>query len=191
MKVVKALRILVQRLSAQGFRVTAWWAADHAVRIVAGVNIRRVSQITTQLHVGGQYRRRGLARLRRRGITAVINLRLEFDDAEAGLAPFRYLYLPTVDDQAPTLEHLAEGVAFITSELAGGGSVYIHCGSGIGRAPSLAAAYLINTGLAPKEAWARIRARRPFIRPTAVQVQQIERFAATLGADEVRRRNTA
>ncbi len=177
MKIIKALRILGQRLSAQGLRVTAWWAADHAMRIATGANIRRVSQITPQLHVGGQYRRRGWARMKARGITAVVNLRVEFDDAEAGLAPPRYLHLPTIDDEAPTLDHLSEGAAFIAGELAAGGSVYVHCGSGIGRAPTVAAAFLITTGLAPEQAWARIRAHRPFIRPTAVQIQQIERFA--------------
>jgi protein tyrosine phosphatase (PTP) superfamily phosphohydrolase (DUF442 family) len=177
MKLLKALGILWQRINSQGLRVTAWWAADHAVRIVTGANIRRVSQITPQLHVGGQYRRRGWTRLQARGITAVVNLRIEFDDAEAGLAPARYLHLPTVDDEAPSPEHLSEGVAFIAEELAGGGSVYIHCGSGIGRAATMAAAYLISTGLTLEEAWARIRAVRPFIRPTAVQIWQIERFS--------------
>lgn len=179
-KPVKALRILGQRLANQGIRVTAWWAADHAVRILTGANIRRVSQITPQLHVGGQYRRRGWSRLQKRGITAVVNLRLEFDDAEAGLAPERYLYLPTVDDQAPTLEHLRDAVAFIAAELAAGGSVYIHCGSGIGRAPSVAAAYLVSSGLTPEQAWAQIRAHRPFIRPTSVQLQRIRYFSAAL-----------
>ena len=186
MKIVKAFRILRQRLSTQGLRVTAWWAADHAVRIVTGANILRVSQITPQLHVGGQYRRRGWRRMKARGITAVLNLRIEFDDAEAGLAPPRYLHLPTVDDGAPTLEHLSEGAAFIAGELARSGSVYVHCGSGIGRAPTVAAAYLITTGLMPEQAWARIRARRPFIRPTAVQVQQIERFADAVSMHSAR-----
>jgi dual specificity phosphatase 12 len=113
-----------------------------------------------------------------RGITAVVNLRGEFDDATAGLAPDRYLYLPTVDDEAPSLEHLDQGVDFITEEIEGGGSVYIHCGAGVGRAATVAAAYLVSTGLTPQEAWDRIRLARPFIRPTPPQVEQLERFAA-------------
>lgn len=177
MKIGKALRILQQRLSTQGLRVTVWWAADHAVRILTGANIRRLSQITARLHVGGQYRRRGWARLQARGITAVVNLRSEYDDAEAGLAPGRYLYLPTEDDAAPTLEQLSEGVAFIAEELSRGGAVWIHCGSGIGRAPTMAAAFLVSTGLTPEQAWGQIRAARPFVRPTLVQTELIERFA--------------
>jgi protein tyrosine phosphatase (PTP) superfamily phosphohydrolase (DUF442 family) len=177
-KLVRGLEILRRRLTEQGFGVTAWWAADHAVRIITGAPIRRVSQIAPHLHVGGQYRRRGWPRLAARGITAVVNLRIEFDDEEVGIEPPQYLYLPVVDDQTPSLEQLEAGSEFIGTEAARGGSVYVHCGSGIGRAATMAAAYLISTGLAVDEAWAKIRAVRPFIRPTAVQLEQIERYAA-------------
>jgi protein tyrosine phosphatase (PTP) superfamily phosphohydrolase (DUF442 family) len=176
----KPLRILWQRLTRQGLRVTAWWAADHAVRIVTGAPIRRVSQIRPHLHVGGQYRRHGWPRLAARGITAVVNLRVEFDDRDAGLAPTRYLSLPTVDDQAPTLEQLDRGSAFITEEIIRGGAVYVHCGSGIGRAATMAAAHLISTGLTAEQAWVEIRKARPFIRPTPPQIEQVERFAARM-----------
>lgn len=113
-----------------------------------------------------------------RGITAVVNLRIEFDDQEAGIAPPRYLYLPTVDDNTPTQEQLQVGAAFMAEEVANGGSVYVHCGSGIGRAPAMAAAYLISTGLTLDEGWETIRRARPFIRPTALQVERVEQFAA-------------
>jgi protein tyrosine phosphatase (PTP) superfamily phosphohydrolase (DUF442 family) len=182
-RMTTGLRILWGRLTQQGLRVTALWAADHAVRIVTGANIRSVSQITPQLHVGGQYRRRGWPRLASRGITAVVDLRIEFDDNDAGIAPPRYLYLPTVDDHAPTLEQLRAGAAFMAEEIGRGGGVYVHCGSGIGRAPTMAAAYLVGTGLTPDQAWARIRTVRPFIRPKPAQVAQVERFAEQQTAD--------
>ena len=100
-KARKGLGILWSRLTQQGLWVTALWAADHIVRIVTGAPIRSVSQITPDLHVGGQYRRRGWPRLAARGVTAVVNLREEFDDAAAGIAPSRYLHLPAVDDTPP------------------------------------------------------------------------------------------
>jgi predicted protein tyrosine phosphatase len=177
-KLNRGLGILRTRLTQQGVRTTTLWAADHAVRIVTGANIRRVSQITPHLHVGGQYRRRGWSRLAARGITAVVNMRIEFDDREAGIVASRYLYLPTVDDTAPTLQQLREGVAFIEDEIAQGGGVYVHCGAGVGRAATMAVAYLVHTGLTTDRAWARVRAIRPFIRPSSVQLAQIERFAA-------------
>jgi predicted protein tyrosine phosphatase len=178
----KGLQILTSRLIGQGVRTTALWAADHLARRIIGAPIRTVSQIRPQLHVGGQYRRRGWPRLEARGITAVVNMRVEFDDQAAGIAPERYLYLPTVDDHAPSLEHLAAGADYVAQEIARGGSVYVHCGSGVGRAPTMAAAYLVHTGLTPAQAWDHIRQKRPFVRPTAVQIEQLERFAAQLAA---------
>lgn len=172
-KVRKNLGILWSRLYLQGVRPTALWAADHLVRVVTGAPIRRLSEIAPGLHVGGQYRRRGWARLWERGVTAVVNLRIEFDDNDTGIAPERYLYLPTVDDEPPTLEHLREGVSFITEEIERGGGVYVHCGAGVGRAPTMAVAYLVSTGLTPSEAWGKVRAVRPFIRPKAGQIERV------------------
>ena len=178
MRLLRGPRILWTRLTQQGLGVTAWWAADHLVRIITGAPIRSVSQITPHLHVGGQYRRRGWRRLASRGITSVVNLRVELDDADLGIAPPQYLYLPTPDDHAPSLEHLRTGVKFIAGEVEQDGGVYVHCGSGIGRAATMAAAYLVSLGLTPQQAWDQIRVTRPFIRPTPVQVEQLERFAA-------------
>jgi predicted protein tyrosine phosphatase len=180
MKLLRGLGILWRRLTEQGSGVTAWWAADHAVRIITGAPMRRVSEITPQLHVGGQYRRRGWHRMEARGITAVVNMRTEFDDLAAGIAPARYLHVRVVDDQAPTLEQLHQGCAFTAEELAQNGVVYVHCGSGIGRAATMAAAYLISTGETEESAWALIRKARPFIRPTTPQLDQIGRFAVEM-----------
>ena len=177
-KVSKGLRILRERLSRQGLRVTALWAADHAVRAITGANIRSVSQVAPHLHVGGQYRQRGWPRLASRGITAVVNMRIEFDDRAAGIAPPHYLHLPTVDDAAPTLDQLEQGSAFIADEIARGGGVFVHCGAGVGRAATMAVAYLVRAELTPAQAWAQVRKVRPFIRPSEEQVAQIERFAA-------------
>ena len=177
MDIRKGLQILSSRLARQGVWATALWAADHLVRRVTGAPIRSVSQITPQLHVGGQYKRRGWPRLEARGITAVVDMRVEFDDQAAGIAPERYLYLPTVDDQAPSLEQLEAGATFMAREMARGGAVYVHCSAGVGRAPTMAAAYLVHTGLSPAQAWDRIRQARPFIRPTAAQIDQLEQFA--------------
>jgi protein-tyrosine phosphatase len=112
------------------------------------------------------------------GISAVVNLRQELDDRRLGLVPDRYLYLPTPDDYAPSLEQLYRAVEFITQEIAAGGKVYVHCGAGVGRAVITAAAYLISTGMSADQALAAIRKRRPFINPSAVQLQRLDEFAA-------------
>jgi protein tyrosine phosphatase (PTP) superfamily phosphohydrolase (DUF442 family) len=176
-RAVKGLRILWWRLRNQGLRVTALWAADHAVRIATGAPILRSSQIAPQLHVGGQYRQRGWRTLQGRGVTAVVNLRSEFDDQEKGIAPSRYLHIPAADDHPPSLDQLRQGVRFIADEIGRGGSVYVHCGAGVGRAPLMAAAYFVSTGMTPDEAWENIRRPRPFIRPTPAQTEQLKAFA--------------
>jgi protein-tyrosine phosphatase len=59
-----------------------------------------------------------------------------------------------------------------------GKSVYVHCGAGVGRAATMAAAYLVSQGQSPEQAWAAIRKKRSFIKPSPAQVEQLERFAA-------------
>lgn len=176
-------RETLHRFSQQGFCPTILWIADHAVRITTGASIRRLSQIRSNLHVGGQPRPQGWQILKARGVTAIVNMRdeLEADDNVSGIIPSRYLRLPTIDDEAPMLEHLRAGVAFITEEIERGGSVYIHCRSGVGRSATMAAAYLVSNGLKPEEAWASIQQVRPFIRPTAPQIGQLEVFSSEIG----------
>lgn len=172
------LKHLGQQIYQQGIWLTLVEGAENTIRISTGAPTRRFTEITPQLFVGGQYSRRGWLTLKARGITAVVNMRSEFDNERAGIAIERHLRLPTVDNTPPSLENLSEGVAFISREIERGGKVYVHCWEGVGRGPTMAAAYLISTGLTPEQAWQTIRHVRPFIRPTAAQVAQIERFAA-------------
>lgn len=174
----KRMRHFWQQLFKQGLWFTLVESVEQITRLTTGAPTRRFSQVTPVLHVGGQYLRHGWPRLSRRGITAVISMRGEIDDDAMGLSPPRYLYLPTVDNHAPTLVYLFQGVVFVHEEIQRGGSVYIHCWEGVGRAPTMAAAYLVSTGFTPAQAWQRVRDVRPFIRPTLVQIDQIERFAA-------------
>jgi len=146
-------------------------------RIITGRPIYRYAEITPGLFVGGQHRRHGWFAMKDYGITAVVNMRRETDDARKGIAPEHYLHLPTIDNTPPSIEDLEEGVVFITEHIQQGGKVYVHCGVGVGRAPTMAAAYLISTGLSTQEAWKTIRQKRPFIWPIRSQVRQIELFA--------------
>lgn len=177
----KGVRIVTTRLVEQGVKTTGLWFFHLFCRVVLDRPLRRLSQVTPSLFVGGQFKRRGKRILEAWGIEAVVNLRDEFDDRAAALAPPHYLHLPTVDDQAPSMEALEAGVAFIRGQIDAGRKVYVHCASGVGRAPTLVAAYLVSTGLTVEEAWEKIRRVRPFIRPTPVQRRQVERFAQWWG----------
>jgi len=175
-KLLKGLRILVWRVREQGLRVTALWAKDHALRLLTGMSPPATSRIAPGLYVGGQHYPRGLGRLARLGISASLSLRREADDEVLGVALEKHLWLPTTDDAPPTLEQLWRASAFIGEALAEGRGVYVHCMSGVGRAATTAAAYLVSTGLMPKEAWAAIRRVRPFLRPSEAQKAVLKQF---------------
>ena len=174
---VKGLNILVWRLRHHGLGVTFTWAWTRIYLWTVGRPVLRYCPVTPQVYVGGQINARGWRWLAARGLTADVNLRSEFDDAAHGIAPDAYLWLPIPDDHAPSVQQLGTGVDFIRREIAGGGKVYVHCAGGVGRAPTLAAAYLVSTGLSPDQAWALIRQTRPFIKPTPPQLAAVDRFA--------------
>jgi hypothetical protein len=173
----KGVRIVVRRLRRQGLWVTFNWAWTRIYLRALGRPVLRYCPVTPQLYVGGQINAAGWRWLAARGLSADVNMRSEFDDAAHGITPEAYLWLPTVDDHAPTLDQLATGADFIRQAIEDGGKVYVHCASGVGRAPTMAAAYLVSTGLSPDQAWSLIRETRPFINPTPPQVAALEEFA--------------
>jgi len=179
---LKQLSSLWYGLAEQGLWVSFLGLAEFFIRFVTGAPIQRLSQVTPQLHVSGQHQGRGWKTLSKRGITAMVNMRTEFDDQAAGIAPPRYMHLKIVDNTPPTLEHLQAGSDFIAQEIRQGGKVYVHCAAGVGRAPTMAAAYLVSTGRTPAEAWKQIRKVRPFIRPTPAQIAQVDAFAEKVRA---------
>jgi hypothetical protein len=174
----KGVSILIRRLRTQGPRTTLIWLYGRGFSKLTGIPLIRHSRITPEVFVGGQYGRRGKRTLQKWGVTGVINLRTEFDDAAHGLTLEHYLHLPTVDDEAPTIEHLNQGVEFIRQVIDGGGKVYIHCAGGIGRAPTQTAAYLIAQGKTLDEALALIRRTRPYINIQPPQMEQLRHYEA-------------
>lgn len=178
----KGGRIVRRRLQTQGWRATALWAYARGIPYITGVPLLAYSRVTPALYVGPQYRARGKPTLARAGITHIVNMRSEFDDAAHGLlpqdAPGRYCHLPTPDDRAPSPAHLAQGTAFIRDAIGNGGKVYIHCSAGVGRAPTMAAAYLIGQGCDMDAALDLIRKARPFIYLTPPQIQALRRLDA-------------
>jgi predicted protein tyrosine phosphatase len=176
--VIKGLKIAAWRVRQHGLWVTFTWAWTRLYLYVMRRPVLRFCPVTPQLYVGGQINARGWRWLAARGLSADVNMRSEFDDAAHGIAPDAYLWLPVHDDHAPTRDQLRTGVAFIRRAIEGGGKVYVHCASGVGRAPTLAAAYLVSTGLSTDQAWALIRGTRPFIKPTPPQLTAVEQFAS-------------
>jgi protein-tyrosine phosphatase len=169
--------IIYRRLKELGPRPTWLWVKDKIKRRTLGFSPPEISRVTPHVYVGGQHKRHGLDAMREQGITAVVNMREETDDAEKGLLLDHYLWLPTTDDAPPSLEDLVRGVDFIESHAEQGEGVYIHCAAGVGRAPTMAAAYLVRQGATPEQAWKRIQQGRPFVRVTPLQLEVIRTFA--------------
>lgn len=173
---IKRLR---EQLHTQGLYPTLIARVDKLIRCVTVRPSYIFGWITPSILLGGQPARKVWAALIRRGITGVINLRQEYDyQAEVGGLALCYLYLPTVDNTAPSQEHIRMGVQLFEEELAKGGKVYVHCWEGLGRSPTLVAPYLVRTGLTPEEAWKVIRRVPPFIRPTQTQQERLVEFAS-------------
>lgn len=180
----KGARILARRIRSQGLRTTLVWVYGRGLPKLTGVPLLRYSAITPEIYVGPQFGRRGKAALEQAGINACVNLRVEYDDAEHGLALPRYLHLPTIDDDPPTVAHLDEGAAFIREAVAAGDRVYIHCAGGVGRAPTMAAAYFIREGKTLDEALALIRHARPFIDIRPAQMERLRQYEQMVRAEE-------
>lgn len=176
--ITKAVSILVRRLREQGLKTTLVWAYGRGISKLTGVPELRYSRITPEVYIGPQYGQAGKRRLIEEGITAGVNLRIEFDDAEHDLALPEYCHLPTIDDDAPTMEHLDQGVAFMQRVIGAGGKVYIHCAGGVGRAPTMGAAYFMSQGMSLDEALALIRRSRPFIHIMPPQMARLREFEA-------------
>jgi hypothetical protein len=169
----KAFSILIRRFRTQGVYTTLLWMYGRGLPGITGVPLLRFSRVTPQLYVGPQFNAQGKRLLERDGVTGCVNMRIERDDAAYGLALARYLHLPTVDDTAISDEHLEKGISFIREVIQEGGKVYIHCGAGVGRAPTMAAAYLMSEGYSLDDALALIRKVRPFITITPPQMEQL------------------
>lgn len=162
---------------------------DQGRRKLTGTPVWGLSRITPSLYIGGQHTR--IQGMEREGITAVVNMReTHHDDLKRGIGGTKHLHLATRDNTPPTLDDLERGADFIADEIKNGGKVYIHCGVGVGRAPSMAAAYLIkHETMTAIDAIALIRLTRPFVHLTGKQMRQLtayeERVQAFAQSDEL------
>ncbi|MCA9884235.1 MAG: dual specificity protein phosphatase family protein [Anaerolineae bacterium] len=151
---------------------------DQVYRKLTGAPFWSLSRITPDLYIGGQPYAKGWQTMQDEGITAVLNMREEHhDDRVKGVAGDNHLHLPTRDNTPPTINDLQQAADFIAEQIEQGGKVYVHCGLGVGRAPTAAAAYLIQSGMAVDDALTKIKNVRPFVHLTPGQYRQLHAFA--------------
>lgn len=153
---------------------------DHLRRITTGIQSVRFSQISSHLYIGGQYGPKAIQAFSEQGITGIVSMREYTPKQIEKNKKIEILHLPTKDMTPPTLENLRRGVAFINKHIDEGGSVYVHCRMGEGRGPTMAAAYLISTGMTTEQSLMYLRYFRPFARPNIKQVDTLREFEAEL-----------
>jgi protein tyrosine phosphatase (PTP) superfamily phosphohydrolase (DUF442 family) len=83
------------------------------------------------------------------GVTTVVDLRAEDDldepDALIAAAGIERHHLPIRDGQTPTQAEIDQFMRIVDESE---GTVYLHCGAGVGRTGAMAAAYLVGSGQA-------------------------------------------
>jgi uncharacterized protein (TIGR01244 family) len=91
--------------------------------------------------------RAGYESLARAGVTTVVDLRAEDDAAElddaARAAGLTVVHLPVRDGQLPSADQITRFEQIVSGSP---GTVFLHCGAGVGRTGAMAAAHLVGNG---------------------------------------------
>lgn len=156
---------------------TLWYALSRVGDHGRLPPFRHLTQLTQHVFMGGQIDRRGWRIMQGWGVGAIVSLRIEWDDRRFGIDTPNYLWLPTIDGTAPSVEQMARGALFTREHVLAGRGVYIHCAGGLGRAPSQAIAYLMLAGMEIESAIAFVQAHRPFIHLSRWQRARLDEFA--------------
>jgi protein-tyrosine phosphatase len=147
-------------------RVMRWWrGADRPTQVAPGV------------WVSGRVAAGALPPT----VTVVVDLVAEYPADPIVRALAGYRSLPVLDGGVPADQ--AAFLALVREVAVASGDVLVHCDSGRGRAPTFAAALLVERGVAADvdRALALVAARRPVCRPTRVDHEFLARVAPALG----------
>ena len=109
-------------------------------------------------------------RLRAHGVRACVDMKREGADPWDFEA---FLWLPTIDHDAPSPIHLQMGIGFLRQCDRQQLPVLVHCMAGVGRSSALVLAYLLAfpfRGSSPRDALDFLASRRPVVNPTSEQI---------------------
>jgi len=145
---------------------------------------KELDWVATDLAIGSDIR--DLDFLRRQGISAVVGLQAERLDEESKLrsAGIEYLRVPIKDGHAPELSQIQSMVSWINKQAENGRKVYMHCAAGVGRAPTMAIAYLVSTGLTADQAFAEIKQKHHDTDPGPRQLEAVREYEALISSEK-------
>lgn len=157
----------------------SWWAqgTTSAVAVDDVSGISNLTAVDSHLWRGGAPSEEGYRNLAAAGVTTVVDLRAE-DGLEADVRlvselGMRLVRIPIRDGQAPTSDKVAE---FLAATRDAGGTVFVHCGAGVGRTGTMVGAYLVDGG----EAGGTSAVRRNL----AVGPPSLEQLAFVVGLEQ-------
>lgn len=138
-----------------------------------------ISEILPYLFVGQNQDARNAPELSRLGVTHILSV---MESARFDQGPqFVLMHVPLSDVGESNLSSVLSACCdFIDNARRTGGKVFLHCGRGQNRSPTIATAYLMHrNGMRLKEAFNHVRNRRPEFAPHEAylrQLQEIETF---------------
>jgi len=123
-------------------------------------------RVQPQVICGALPRPKLVPKLKEEGVTHVVNMVAEYggpvkDYKTAGITQVRF---PVIDFTPPSLEIIEAASEYVNEVVSQGGTVYVHCKAGRGRAASVCMAYLIRyQGMRAAEAQQALQEKRPHI----------------------------
>lgn len=138
-----------------------------------------MTEIIPHLYVAGVKEVRQEVETKRFGVTHILNVAPEIicDQCEHG-----YHYMCSgVDDDDPRQDisaTLDSNTNWIKDALSGGGTVMVHCWSGVSRSPVTVMAYLIRyCNMTAVDAFHKVLAKRPIVEPWPRYLEQLQKWA--------------
>ncbi len=126
------------------------WLARSTTDLEGAVDVegvRKVYALDDRVLRGAQPGPGGFRSLAARGVTTVVDLRpgsdTRKDDAALNALGMDVVHLPITDGRPPSPGQVRRFVAIARESR---GLVFVHCGEGVGRAGTMAAAYRVTTG---------------------------------------------
>ncbi len=156
----------------------SWWAqgttSSVPVNDVAGIS--NLTAVDAHVWRGGAPSAEGYRNLAQAGVTTIVDLRAEDGiEADARLVTelgMRLVTIPIRDGQVPSADKVAQ---FLAATQESEGTVFVHCGAGVGRTGTMVGAYLVSQTAAGRGDAVR--------RNLAIGPPSLEQLAFVVGLD--------